>query len=111
MRLHIRRRDNRLDKKPGRFYFIDLSTLEDGYVDVFVSDIPVRMSYNQLLLDSRVAHPREYADALLRFLRRMPFAYIVLVNRDNQPERETSVLERYHGAATFDNFVRDFMLV
>lgn len=111
MRLHIRRRDDRRDKKPGRFYFIDLDTLINGRVEVHVGDHTVNMVYSYLLLDTRAAHPREYADALLRFLKRTPYVEIALVDHKNRLERETDVLQRYQRMANFEGFIYDLTLV
>lgn len=111
MRLHIRRRDDRRDKKPGRFYFIDLDTLIDGEVDVYIGDEAMRLPYDQLLLDTRTAHPREYAGVLLRFLKRMPDAEISLVDHKNKLERETGVLRRHYQTVNAESFIYDLTLV
>lgn len=95
MKLHVRRLDNSKDKGPWVIYFIDMESLIDGHYTVYVEGRPIEYPEKLLMLDTRPAHPQEYAEALVRLIQVRKLNAVDLVDLHGKYERENDIVQKY----------------
>lgn len=95
MKLHVRRLDNRKDKGPWVIYFIDMESLADGHYTVYVDGRSIEYPDKLLMLDTRPAHPQEYAEELVRLIKSRKLNEVELVDQHRNRERENDIVQKY----------------